>query len=446
MRPELLEALVRDLFGKEAETVLRRIRHHPSQRVVVTGIGVVAPNGIGKDAFWEALAQGRSGTRTIDRFDPSPYPSRVAGLVQGFDPRDYLDRKEARRMSRASQMAVAAARMALEDAGFEITPQNRERVGVLMSTGNGSFPETEEALRTMIEKGGMRISPFFVPIMLPNMPAAQIAMQLGAIGYTNTTVTACAAGNQAIGEAAAAIRRGEADVILAGGAEAPICEFGLASFVAMRALSTHNDPPEKASRPFDATRTGFVPAEGAAVLVLERLDHALRRGARIYAEVAGFGATADGYHLTAPDPEGRGAVRAMKLALADAGVHPEEVDYINAHGTGTPLNDPAETRAIKAALGEEVARRVPISSTKSMTGHLLGAAGAVEAAACLLAMEHRFIPPTINLEHPDPECDLDYVPNVGRPKELRVVMSNGFGFGGQNAVVVFRKYEGEGEI
>jgi 3-oxoacyl-[acyl-carrier-protein] synthase II len=361
--------------------------------------------------------------------------------VSGFEPRDYLEAKEARRISRASQFAVAAARMALADSGLVVDASNRYEVGALIANGSSSPPDTELAARTLIERGFGKVNPFYITSSLPNMPSCQVAIQLGLLGYNTAIATACAASSQSIGEAAEVIRRGDADVMLAGGTEAPICQMTLASFCAIRALSTRNAEPERASRPFDATRDGFVLAEGAGVLVLERLSHARRRGAHIYAEITGYASTCDAYHVTAPHPEGDGAARAITRALARAGISPQQVDYINAHATSTPTGDAAETLAIKQAFGE-YAYSVPISSTKSMTGHLTSAAGAVEAAAAILALKHGIIPPTINYEHPDPTCDLDYVPNTSRKAALQVAISNSFGFGGINAVLVFRKPEG----
>jgi 3-oxoacyl-[acyl-carrier-protein] synthase II len=409
------------------------------QRVVVTGMGVVSPFGVGLGPFWEGLAAGRSAIGRITHFDPSGYPCQIAGQVPGFEPQQYMDFKEARRMSRSSQLAVAAARMAVEAAGLRIDAGNSEEVGALIACGTISMPDVEQAVLTMAERGGMKISPFFIPAALPHMPSSQVAIQLGLRGHTTAISTACAAGAQAIGEAAAVIRRGDAEIMLAGGAEAPITALSLGAFCVMRALSTQgNERPETASRPFDGRRDGFVPGEGAAVLVLERLSSARRRGADILAEVAGYGASSDAYHITAPDPEGHGAARAIRKALQSARLDPQQVDYINAHATSTPSGDLSETRAIKQVFGE-YAQSVPISANKSMIGHLTGAAGAVEAAATILALRHGLIPPTINQEQPDPECDLDYVPNLARPAELSVAISNSFGFGGVNAVLVLRK-------
>ncbi|GAB4425269.1 MAG: beta-ketoacyl-ACP synthase II [Chloroflexi bacterium OHK40] len=409
------------------------------QRIVVTGLGVVSPFGTGIAPFWEGLAAGRSAIGRITHFDASGFPCQIAGEVPDFEPQAFLDAKEARRMSRSSQLAVAAARMAVEAAGLRIDAGTSEEIGTLIACGTLSMPDVEQAVTTMVQRGGMKISPFFIPAALPHMPSSQVAIQLGLRGHTSAISTACAAGAQAIGEAAAVIRRGDAEVMLAGGTEAPITALSLGAFCVMRALSTSgNEEPQRASRPFDARRDGFVPGEGAAVLVLERLSSARRRGAPILAEVAGYGASSDAFHVTAPDPEGHGAARAMRKALQSARIDPQQVDYINAHATSTPTGDIAETRAIRQVFGE-YAFSVPISANKSMIGHLTGAAGAVEAAATILTLQHGLIPPTINQEHPDPECDLDYVPNVARPAQLAIALSNSFGFGGVNAVLVFRK-------
>lgn len=409
------------------------------RRVVVTGLGVVSPFGTGVQPFWEGLAAGRSAVGRISHFDPSGYPCQVAGQVPEFDPRQFMDFKEARRMSRSSQLAVAAARMAVEAAALRIDAAASEEIGALIACGTLSMPDVEAAVTTLVQRGGMKISPFFIPAALPHMPSSQVSIQLGLRGYTTSISTACAAGAQAIGEAAEIVRRGDAEVMLAGGAEAPITALSLGAFCVMRALSTRsNNDPARASRPFDALRDGFVPGEGAAVLVLERLSSARRRGAHLLAEIAGYATTSDAYHITAPDPEGHGAARAIRRALQRARLDPQQVDYINAHATSTTTGDLAETRAIKQVFGE-YAPSVPISANKSMIGHLTGAAGAVEAAATILSMRHGLIPPTINHEQPDPACDLDYVPNLARPAELSVALSNSFGFGGVNAVLVFRK-------
>jgi 3-oxoacyl-[acyl-carrier-protein] synthase II len=439
-----IEELLQDILDEDLAplpTLAWADDRDEDQRIVVTGMGLLTPLGIGIDPFWAGLIEGRSGVGPITLCDPGESPSRIAAEVSGFDPRDYLEAKEARRISRASQFAVAAARMALADSGLMVDASNRYDVGALIANGSSSPPDTELAARTVIERGFGKINPFYITGSLPNMPSCQVAIQLGLLGYNTAIATACAASSQSIGEAAEVIRRGDAEVMLAGGTEAPICQMTLASFCAIRALSTRNAEPERASRPFDATRDGFVLAEGAGVLVLERLSHARRRGAHIYAEITGYASTCDAYHVTAPHPEGDGAARAITRALARARISPQQVDYINAHATSTPTGDVAETLAIKQAFGE-YAHSVPISSTKSMTGHLTSAAGVVEAAAAILALKLGVIPPTINYEHPDPACDLDYVPNTARKAALQVAVSNSFGFGGINAVLVFKKPAG----
>ncbi len=410
-------------------------------RVVITGMGVMSPlGGDSVEAYWQGLKEGKSGISHMTMVDTSAFPCKVAGEVKGFDPAKYNNPREARRMGRFSHMAVAAAQLAAENARLNLSQENPERLGVLLGNGNGDFITTQENAKVLFEKGGMRVSPFFVSMILPNMAAATVSRIIGLRGYSNTVITACAAGTQAIGEAAEVIRRGGADVIFSGGTEAGICELALGGFCVMRALTSWTGDPTKASRPFDANRDGFIPGEGAGVLILESLEHAVRRNATILAEVLGYGVTSDAYHPVQPEETGDGAARAIRLALQNAGITPDQLDYINAHGTSTPLNDAAETMAIKKALGE-AAYRVPISSTKSMIGHLLGAAGAVEAIACVKTIQEGIIHPTINQETPDPACDLDYVPNVARRKEVRHVLSNSFGFGGQNACLVLKRYE-----
>ena len=409
-------------------------------RVVITGMGALTPLGETVDEYWDGLINGRSGIGPITLCDPSSYPSKIAGEVSGFDPGQYINPKEARRMARFAQLAVAASGLAIEDAGLNLSKEDPERMGVVMGNGVGGFPTTEDNARILADKGGMRMSPFFIPMILPNMAAANTSRVYGLKGYTSTTITACAAGNQAIGEAAEAIRRGAADVILGGGCEAGICLLGLGGFNIIKALSTQNEHPEKASKPFDAKRDGFVPAEGAAMLVMESLEHALDRGATILAELAGYGVSSDAFHLVQPDEYGEGAARAIRWALENAGIGPGDVDYINAHGTSTLKNDQVETQAIKLVFGEQ-AHKVPISSTKSMIGHALGGAGAIEAVACIKTILESKIHPTINYSEADPDCDLDYVPNEARAQEVNTVLSNTFGFGGQNACLVFRKFE-----
>ena len=409
-------------------------------RVVITGMGVLTPLGPSVDEYWGNLVEGKSGIGPITLCDPSGFPCQIAGEVSDFDPAQFIESKEARRMARFSQLAVAAAGLAIEDAALNMAKEDPERLGVLIGNGVGGFPTTEENTRILVEKGGMRVSPFFIPMILPNMAAANVSRLYGLKGYTSTVITACAAGNQAIGEAAETIRRGAADVLLSGGCEAGICHLGLGGFNIIKALTRQNEPPEKASRPFEAGRDGFVPAEGAAILILESLEHAIDRGANILAEVIGYGVSSDAFHAVQPDDDGAGAARAIRWALEDAGIGPRDVSYINAHGTSTPKNDLAETLAIKKAFGDQ-ASKVPISSTKSMIGHALGGAGALEAVACVETIRNGRIHPTINYEVPDPECDLDYVPNVARSQDVETVLSNSFGFGGQNACVVFRRFE-----
>ncbi|MEI6043430.1 MAG: beta-ketoacyl-ACP synthase II [Chloroflexota bacterium] len=443
-----IDELLADIIGKvdaSSRTLLDPIYSGTEQperrRVVVTGMGTVNPLGHSVHDYWQALKRGQSGIARMTLCDPSNYPTHIAGEVKEWEAKKFMDSKEARRMSRASQFAVAAARQAVEDAKLKIEGELVEDYGVLLGTGNCAFPETEQGARTMIEKGGTRLNPFFLPIILPNMCTAQVALNLGFKGYNATIITACASSTQSIGEAAEVIRRGDADVMLSGGCEAPISELGLAGFSVMRAMSSgYNERPTTTSRPFDKGRDGFVPAEGAGIVVLESLEHALARNAHIYAEVIGYGATCDAYHLVAPEPGGLGAVRSMRRAIHNARINPRDIDYINAHGTSTDLNDKIETIAVKKVFGD-YAYQVPLSSTKSMIGHLLGAAGGVEAIATLLMMQHQLIHPTINYETPDPDCDLDYVPNRARPFNIKIAMSNSFGFGGQNASLIFKEYK-----
>ena len=410
-------------------------------RVAITGMGAITPLGNSVSEFWQACVEGKSGIDYVTQFDATGYPSRIAGEVKGFDPQDYMDRREARRMSRFSQFAVAAGHQALQAAELDLRrEEDSGRVAVILGNGIGGLPNIEEAVHSIRDKGGMRIDPFFMPKMLPNMAAAQLSMFIGAKGYSNTVTTACAAGTQAMGDSLDLIRSGRADVVLTGGSEAALCELGLSGFAVMRALSTRNDEPQKASRPFDRDRDGFVAAEGAAIFVFEEMERARRRNAPIIAEIAGYGACSDANHVVAPCADGEGAARAMTWAMEDAGVTPEEIDYINAHGTSTKLNDSSETFAIKKTFGEQ-AYRIPISATKSMIGHPFGAAGALESVACLESMRHGIIHPTINYEHPDPECDLDYVPNEARRADIRVALKNSFGFGGQNACLLFKRLE-----
>ena len=410
-------------------------------RVVITGMGAMTPLGENPEEYWKNLAAGTSGIGPMTLCDPEGYPCQISGEVSGFDPATYMGSKEARRMARFTQLAVAASLQAVEAASYDISKDDPYRVGVLLGNGNGGFPTIEENCRILADRGGMRMTPFFFPMILPNMAAAAVSRYIGAHGYNSTATTACAASNQALGEAMAVIRRGTADVMLAGGTEAGISLLGLSGFAVMRALSTRNDEPQKASRPFDSGRDGFIPSEGSVIMVLESLEHALGRGADILAELAGFGSTSDAGHPVQPEESGVSAAEAMRLALADAQVPLDEVDYINAHGTSTPLNDTLETVAIKRLFGD-LAYKIPISSTKSMIGHSLGAAGSLDAAACVKTITEGTIHPTINQDDPDPDCDLDYVPNQARAKDVRVALSNAFGFGGQNACLVFRKYVG----
>ncbi|HXH21679.1 MAG TPA: beta-ketoacyl-ACP synthase II [Dehalococcoidia bacterium] len=410
-----------------------------TRRVVITGMGAITPLGNSVDEFWRGCTEGRSGIGWITVGDPKDYPVKIDGEVKGFCPTDFMDGSEAASQSRFSQFAVAAASMAIEDARLDVAAERPERIGVIVGTGAGGYAEVEAATRAVIAGHAGSISQDAVAQAMPHMATANIARAFGLKGYANTVCTACAAGTQAIGSALDIIRSGRADIVLAGGTEAGLCEIALAGFVAMRALSTRADDPTRASRPFDARRDGFVSSEGAAMFVLEELEHALARGARIFAELAGYGATSDAFHIVAPRPDGSSAQAAMSLALADAGVAPAEVDYINAHGTSTVFNDVVETAAIKAVFGED-AYRIPVSSTKSQVGHALGAAGAIESVACVKAIQTGILPPTINHEEPDPQCDLDYVPNESRlVGDVRVVLKNSFGFGGQNACLVFRK-------
>lgn len=412
-----------------------------NRRVVITGMGVVTSLGLDLTTFWNNLMAGKSGVTLIDSFDTSEYPTKIAAPVRDFNPEDHMDKKVARRMDRFVQFAVAASQFALQDAGLKIGENvDAERAGVYIGSGIGGLATWEEQHSILLEKGPKRVSPFFIPMMIANMASGQVSMLTGAKGPNSTAVTACATGTHSIGDSFRLIRNGEADVMICGGAEAAITPTGMAGFCALRAMSTRNEEPEKASRPFDKERDGFVMGEGAGVLVLEELEHALKRGAPIYAEVVGYGMSADAHHMTDPAPGGEGAARCMALALKSAGLSPQEVGYINAHGTSTGVGDKAETDAIKAVFGD-FARKVPVSSTKSMTGHLLGAAGGVEAVITALTIKHGMIPPTINLEYPDPECDLDYVPNKPRQADVRVAMSNSFGFGGHNATIVLKKVE-----
>ncbi len=408
------------------------------RRVVITGLGIVSPVGNTVDEAWNSVTTGKSGIKPLTRLNADDYPAKVAAEIRDFDPEQFIDKKEARKMDRFTQFAVAAAKMAVADAKLEITDENAARVGVWVGSGIGGMETFESQFKTFLERGYRRVSPFFVPMMIPDMAAGQVSITLGAKGVNSCTVTACATGTNSIGDAFKVIQRGDADAMISGGTEAPITQMSVAGFCANTALSTNPDPAT-ASRPFDTNRDGFVIGEGAGIIVLEELEHAKKRGATIYAEIVGYGSTGDAHHITAPAPEGEGGARAMKMAIDDAGLNPAEIDYINAHGTSTPYNDKFETAAIKTVFGEH-AQNLAISSTKSMTGHLLGAAGGVEAIFTALAIKHDLVPPTINLTNPDPECDLDYVPNEARNMEVRAAMSNSLGFGGHNATIVLKQY------
>lgn len=408
------------------------------RRVVVTGVGVVSPLGTGNDANWAALTAGRSGIASITRFDASEFPVKIAGEVKDFNPEDFIDKKEVKKMDLFIQYSMAAAQFAMADSGLVIDESNAERVGVLVGAGLGGLPTIERYHSAMLEGGYKKISPFFIPMLIINLAPGHISMKYGAKGPNVSSVSACATGTHSIGDAYHMIKRGDADAMIAGGTESTVTPLGIGGFAVMKALSTRNDDPTAASRPFEKNRDGFIMGEGAGIVVLEEYEAAKKRGAKIYGEVVGYGLTGDAYHLTAPAPGGEGAARCMKMALAGAGINPEQVNYINAHGTSTPMNDLYETMAIKTTFGNH-ARKVMVSSTKSMTGHLLGAAGGIEAVFTLLSMDKGVVPPTINYQEPDPECDLDYVPNTARSAAIEYAMSNNFGFGGTNASLLFRK-------
>jgi 3-oxoacyl-[acyl-carrier-protein] synthase II len=412
------------------------------RRVVVTGIGLVSSLGIGTEANWAALVSGTSGVNTISKFDAAQFATRIAGEVRGFDPLQFIEKKDVKKMDVFIQYAIAASQFAMDDASLKITPELAPNAGVFIASGIGGFTTIEREHKALLDGGPRKISPFFIPSAIINLAAGQVSIRFGAKGPNSATCTACSASAHAIGDAYEIIRRSDADVMIAGGSEAAITPMGIGGFGALRALSTRNDEPSRASRPFDRDRDGFVVGEGAGVLILEELGFASRRGARIYAELVGYGMSADAAHMTEPDPTGANPARAMTMALDDAGVDPTEVGYVNAHATSTPLGDAAETRVIKLALGEEHARRTPISSTKGATGHTFGAAGAIEALFSIMALRERVVPPTLNYEVPDPECDLDYVPNVSREVPgLEVAVSNSFGFGGHNATLVLRRWD-----
>ena len=408
-------------------------------RVVITGLGAVTPVGIGKDEFWQALLAGKSGVGKITRFDASQFTTQIAGEVKDFDPAKYIDKKEAKRMDRCTQFAVAASKMAFEDAGIDLESEDRSRIGTMIGTGIGGMDTLHEQFKNLFDKGPSRVSPFFIPMMIGNMVAGQTSITFGLQGPCSCVVTACATGTNAIGDAFKVIERGDADVMVAGGTEAAISPIAVAGFCSMKALSTRNEEPERASRPFDKDRNGFVMGEGAGVVIVESLEHAVARNATIYAEIIGYGSNADAYHMTAPAPEGAQAAKCMAMALREAGIKPTEVDYINAHGTSTSMNDKNETLAIKTLFGEH-AYKLAVSSTKSMTGHLLGASGGIECIAATLAIANDMIPPTINYETPDEGMDLDYVPNIARKQVVNIALSNSFGFGGHNATILLKKY------
>lgn len=408
---------------------------------MVTGMGLVIPIGIGVETAWRNVCEGKSGVGRLTRFNPEGFETRIAAEVKGFNPELYIEKKEVKKMDLFIQYALGATREAVEDARLSITPENCDRIGVIVGTGLGGLPTIEKYHRVLLERGPGRISPFFIPMLVANLASGQIAIQFGAKGPNTCVVTACATGGHCIGDAFRAIVYGDADAIIAGGTEGNITPLTVGGFNAMRALSTRNDEPEKACRPFEKNRDGFVVAEGAGIVILEELEFALKRNAKIYAELIGYGYTGDAYHITAPSPDGDGAIRCMRMAIKDAGLKPEDIDHINAHGTSTQLNDMTETMAIKTVFGDH-AKKIPVSATKSMTGHLLGAAGSTEAIFTVLSLQDGIVPPTINYEEPDPECDLDYVPNQARRQSLKVGMSNAFGFGGTNATLIFKKFSG----
>jgi len=409
------------------------------RRVVITGIGMVTPVGLDTETSWTSLTNGKSGIGPITQFDDKTIPTQIAGEIHGFEPEKYVEPKEIKKMDRFIQLAIAASQMAMDTSGLKVTSENAERVGIMVSSGMGGLPAIEKYYKAYLERGFRKITPFFIPMLIINEAAGVLSIRYGAKGPNICVVTACATGTHSIGEAFRTIERGDADAVIAGGTEATICPLGVGGFNAMKALSTRNNDPQRASRPFDSDRDGFVMGEGSGIVVLEDLASAEKRGARIYAEVIGYGASGDAYNITAPSPLGEGAARCMNMALRDAGISPSEMEYINAHGTSTKFGDELETTAIKTVFGEH-AYKIPVSSTKSMTGHLLGAAGGVEAVISVLALDRGVLPPTINLYTPDPECDLDYIPHTARKTQVDVAMSNSFGFGGTNACLIFRRF------
>jgi 3-oxoacyl-[acyl-carrier-protein] synthase II len=417
----------------------QEVSNPAGRRVVITGLGLVTPLGTGVEKTWKAICAGESGIARITRFDPTGYDAQIAGEVKDFDPARFIEKKEIKKMDTFIHYAVGAAQLAVDDAGLKIKPEEATKVGVYIGSGIGGLGSIEHYHDVLKDKGPGRVSPFFIPMTIINLASGQVAIRIGAKGPNSCAVTACATGNHCIGDAYRLIQRGDADVMVAGGAEAAVTPLGVAGFASAKALSLRNDEPTKASRPFDKDRDGFVLGEGAGVVVIEELTHALRRGVRIYGEIIGYGMNSDAYHITAPPEKGEGAVRCMELALKDAGIQPNQIGYINAHGTST-MADAIETQAIKQVFGEQ-AFRIPVSSTKSMTGHLLGAAGGIEAVFTVLALYHGILPPTINLDHPDPACDLDYVPNTARPAAIQMALSNSFGFGGVNACLIFKRLD-----
>jgi 3-oxoacyl-[acyl-carrier-protein] synthase II len=438
---ELLARRISRSVSPVSSLTLPARERDPRRRVVITGVGVISSLGFSVGEFWESLVNGRSVVSHIEGYDLTDSRTKIASQIKNWDPSPWIEHQKAKRMSRASQFVVSAARQALDDSGFPVPEGGSEQLGVLIGSGTTAFPETEAEIKTMWTKGAHRVSPFFITTVLPNMPAGQLGLQFGARGWNAAVTSACSSSTTAIGEGAEIIRRGDVTAMLVGGTEAPIAEISIAGFNSVRAMSTRNDDPEGACRPWDRTRDGLVAGEGAAVLVLERLDHALARNAPIYAEVLGYGGSCDAYNMIAPDPSGRSGAQAVRLALRNSGVEPSQVDYINAHGTAT-LNDPIETRIIKEVFGDR-AYKVPINSTKSMAGHTLAACGALEGVATVFSLKNGIIPPTINLRNPDPECDLDYTPLEARRSDISIAISQNFGFGGQNAAVVFRRWNGE---